>query len=264
MQAQEVVDLVGLTPTDLLHVTGEFAPWDVEIANAVAAAVARIWDETADQFASRVKAIITDRIVAEIVQFLSGKTLSQPAFNFKQGDLDRWLYDESFSPRDQFLGCRIFLRVPLVGIGAPASAFLPAVAQALGTEIILPENYPVANAVGTVVGNVIVRHEGAVTPELEGPSVKGYFSRVANQLDRFASFQDAVNDAQKRLADLVISEARQAGAGEPVVECEQQEVLPGMIVQFSAWAAGKPEQSQEHIRIGEPVPSPTWQLDDPE
>jgi len=41
------------------------------------------------------------------------------------------------------------LKVPVVGIGAPARALLPPVAKALGTSIILPEHFAVANAVGT-------------------------------------------------------------------------------------------------------------------
>ena len=246
MLAQEVVDMVGLTPTDLLHVTGEFTPWDVEVATLLSSAAASIWNESPTQFASRVKGLVTDRIVAEIVQFISGKTLSEPSYNFRSGDLDRWLYDESFSPRDTYLGCRIFLRVPLVGIGAPAQALLPPVAEALGTEIVLPEHYPVANAIGTVVGNVIVRHEGAVTPMLEGSAVMGYFSRVANQVERFASYEEALANTHQKLSELVMNEARQAGAGEPFVECDEKEVLPGMIVNLSAWAAGKPSQHNNH------------------
>ena len=51
----------------------------------------------------------------------------------------------------------------LVGIGAPAGAYLPPVAAALHTQIYLPEHYEVANAVGTVVGNVVVQLEGQVS-----------------------------------------------------------------------------------------------------
>jgi N-methylhydantoinase A/oxoprolinase/acetone carboxylase beta subunit len=240
MIAQEVVDRAALTPTDLLHISGEFTPWDEEAARLLTRAAAKHWDESPDGFVQRVKDAITGRIVEEIVQFLSGKSLSAPALAFKDTDLDRWLYDESLSPRDPYLGCRIFLRVPLVGIGAPASAFLPPVAAALGARIILPEHYEVANAVGTVVGSVIVHQSGAVTPEVEGSSVLGYFSRVANHQERFADFQQALDFTREKLSILVADEARSAGAEAPQVGFEEHEVLPGMIVNFSAWAVGKP------------------------
>ena len=238
--AQEVVDRAGLTPTDLLHVTGEYSPWDREVALLLTEAAARNWEESVEQFVLRVKKVITGRIVAETLQFLSGRTLSAPSYIFKDGSLDRWLYEESLTPQDPYLGCQIFLQVPLVGIGAPARAFLPDVAKALKTEIILPEHYEVANAVGTVVGNVIVRHDGTVSPEVDGSTIKGYFSRVANQQEHFAGFQDALAHARMKLTELVVEEACQAGADALVVECEEREVLPGMIVHLSAWAAGKP------------------------
>jgi N-methylhydantoinase A/oxoprolinase/acetone carboxylase beta subunit len=238
---QEVVDRAALTPTDLLHVSGEFTPWDTEAARLLTQAAARNWGESPEAFVQRVKDAITGRIVEEIVQFLSGKNLSAPTFALKDTGLDRWLYDESRSPHDDaYLGCRIFLRAPLVGIGAPASAFLPPVAAALGTQIILPEHYEVANAVGTVVGSVIVRQSGAVTPEVDGSTLLGYFSRVGNHQEKFADFQQALAFTRAKLSDLVADEACSAGAESPLVECEEQEVLPGMIVNFSAWAIGKP------------------------
>jgi len=239
--AQEVVDRAALTPTDLLHVSGEFNPWDTEAARLLTQAAARHWEERPEAFVQRVKDAITGRIVEEIIQFLSGKTLSAPAFGFNDAGLDRWLYDESVAPHGgSYLGCRIFLRVPLVGIGAPASAFLPSVAAALDAQIILPEHYEVANAVGTVVGSVIVHQSGAVTPEVDGSTLLGYYSRVANQQEKFADFQQALAFTREKLSALVAEEARSAGAANPLVECEQQEVLPGMIVNFSAWAIGKP------------------------
>ncbi len=243
--AQEVVDRAALTPTDLLHVSGEFTPWDGEAARLLTQAAARQWGESAEALVKRVKDAITGRIVEEIVQFLSGKSLSAPAYGFKDNDLDRWLYDESLSPHDSYLGCRIFLQAPLVGIGAPARAFLPPVAAALGAQIILPEHYEVANAVGTVVGSVIVRQNGAVTPEVDGSTVLGYFGRVANHQERFVDFNQALVYTREKLAALVADEARSAGAETPEVECEEQEVLPGMIVNLSAWAVGKPSMNRK-------------------
>jgi hypothetical protein len=102
---------------------------------------------------------------------------------------------------------------------------LPAVAEALGTEMVLPQHYPVTNAVRTVVSNVIVRHEDAVTPELKGVDVVGYFSRVANRFEKFAGFQEG------------LAEARRAGVGEPAVECDKQKLLPWLM---SIYLPGQP------------------------
>ncbi len=177
-----------------------------------------------------------------MIQFLSGRPLSEPAYQFNKNPLDRWLFEESFRPGDSFLGCQISLKVPLVGIGAPARAFLPAVALALGTSIILPEHYAVANAVGTVVGSVLVRHESDVFPCVEGASITGYFARVGGKQPKFELIDQAIAFARQELIELVKEEASLAGARDASVEIYEGENIHGM-VHLSAWAAGKPNLS---------------------
>ena len=235
----EIIDRAGLTPTDLLHVTGEFYPWDREAAGLVTEMAARNWDETASAFIQRVKKAITHRIVAEIIQFLSEKPLSESGYWKRNHLLDRWLYEESLLGQNPYLGCSIFLKAPIVGIGAPSKAFLQAVAAALGTSISFPEHYEVANAVGTVVGNVIVRQEGEVFPCVEGPAITGYFARVVNLQRKFERFEEALVFAQETLSQQVATEVKAAGAETALVECKQKKIWDGM-VHLSAWAIGKP------------------------
>jgi N-methylhydantoinase A/oxoprolinase/acetone carboxylase beta subunit len=236
---QEIIDRSGFTPTDLLHVTGEYAPWGGEIAGLVAAAAAKLWDESVTAFVARVRQMMTRTIVTEIIQFLSAKPLSASAYDGQAHTLDRWLYEESLAPSDAYLGCRLFLKVPLVGIGAPAQAFLPAVAEALGTRLIVPAHYAVANAVGTVVGNVMAREVGEVFPCLEGAGVTGYYARVANEQERYAGFEEARAAARALLIGRVTERALAAGAGKVAVDCQEKVIWKDML-QLSAWAVGKP------------------------
>ena len=64
----------------------------------------------------------------------------------------------------------IFVRLdrPLIGLGAPASAYYPAVAARLGTRAVVPEHAGVANAVGTVVGRVRARTAGTIAMPEDG------------------------------------------------------------------------------------------------
>jgi N-methylhydantoinase A/oxoprolinase/acetone carboxylase beta subunit len=241
---QEVIERTGLTPTDILHVTGEYAPWDVEIARLALEAVARNWEEDgtacgSDQLIRRVQETITECIVAETIQFLSGRTLSEPAYQFNKSPLDRWLFDENLAPQNEFLGSKIFLKVPIVGIGAPAKAFLPPVAEALGTTILLPEHYAVANAVGTVVGSVLVRQEADVFPATEGAFITGYYARAGGTQPKFQLHHEAMEYARQTLRRLVQEEAEAAGAEASLVEIQEGENVQGM-VHLSAWAVGKP------------------------
>jgi hypothetical protein len=239
---QEIIERSSLTPTDLLHITGEFTPWDTSIANLIIQSVARNWDETPEAFIYRVKNEITRRIASEIIEFLSGREISEPAYQISKNQLDRWLFEESFQPSHPYLGCQINLKIPLVGIGAPAQAFLSPVAQVLKTSIIFPEHYAVANAVGTVVGSILVRHEADVFPCIEGASITGYFSRVDGKQPKFEFIDQAIDFARQSLISLVQEEARLAGVQQADVEINEGENNHGMI-HLSARAIGKPNGS---------------------
>ena len=52
---------------------------------------------------------------------------------------------------------------PVVGLGASASTYYPAVAAVMGTGAVIPEHAGVANAVGAVVGNVRVFARASVS-----------------------------------------------------------------------------------------------------
>lgn len=236
---QGIIERAGLTPTDLLHVSGEYSPWDPDSAWVMTRAAANIWSESPADFVRRIKRLITARLVAEIIQYLTGKVLTETNLYSQYRNLDRWLYEESLEPVDPYLGCRISLKIPLVGIGAPAHVFLPPVGEALGTEMLIPDHYEVANAVGTVVGNIVIRHEGEVIPCVEGSAVTGYFARVANTQKKFGRGGEALQSVRETLEQSVRAEAAAAGAELVVFEMDEQELIPG-IYRLSAWAIGKP------------------------
>jgi len=246
---QGVIERVGLTPTDLLHVTGEYAPWDSEIARIIVDAIAGGLGIEREEFIRRARDWMTRQIAAEILQFLSGKVLSEEGV-FKAGrhGLDRWLFEKSLVSTHPTLGCAITLKVPMVGIGAPAKAFLQDVARVLRTEIVFPEHYEVANAVGTVVGHIMVRLEGEVIPVVDGMTVRGFSARAAHVQKEFEDFEEARIFARAQLCHLVAAEALDAGAREPMVECAEEEILPDRMVRFSAWAVARPDLNGHNSR----------------
>jgi N-methylhydantoinase A/oxoprolinase/acetone carboxylase beta subunit len=236
---QGVIDRVGLTPTDLLHVTGEYAPWDQESAWVMTRAAANNWSESPLDFVNRVKSLITSRMVAEIIQYLSGETLTEANTYSKSRNLDRWLYDESLGATDPYLGCKISLKIPLVGIGAPAKVFLPPVADALSAELIIPDHYEVANAAGTVVGNIVIQIEGEVFPCVEGSAITGYYARVANSQQKFGRAGEALQSVRESLKSALMKESKSAGAETAGIEIKEQELAPG-IYRLTGWAVGQP------------------------
>jgi N-methylhydantoinase A/oxoprolinase/acetone carboxylase beta subunit len=234
----EIIDRTGLTPTDLLHVTGEFCPWDGEAAEKGTEIAAQNWEENREAFVRRVRKAMTNKLAGEAIQFLSQRALSEPGLGNRNHAMDRWLFEESLDQKDAYLGCRIFLKLPIVGIGAPAKAFLPPVAEALGTTITFPEHCEVANAVGTVVGNVMVRQEGEVFPCVEGASITGYFARAVSSQWKFARFEEALAYTRETLSQRVAADVKMAGAEGAPIEWEEKKIWDGM-VHLSVWAIGK-------------------------
>ena len=236
---EDIIARAGLTPTDLLHVTGEYCPWDSEISCQAVSAAAAQWQITPDAFVQRIGDAITRRITSEIIQFLSGARLQEKDFGFGRKDLAHFLFDENLSPECPFLGVNFQLKVPLVGIGAPAKAFLKPVARALNTRIEFPRHFEVANAVGTVVGNVLVREEAEVVPWVENQVQLGYYARAGGLQRSFSDRSDALAYARETISALAMAGARAAGAATPSLDLDQTE-LAGKMVRLVARAAGKP------------------------
>jgi N-methylhydantoinase A/oxoprolinase/acetone carboxylase beta subunit len=216
-----VIGRAALTPTDLLHLNGRFAPWDVDSAATAADLIARLQGWSVDQLIQGTMQHIAERIVAEVVMFISGQTLERLPDYTPINNLGLWLFEESLYGQNPYLGAHINLKMPLIGIGAPAGIFLPRVAELLDTELILPEHYQVANAVGAVVGSVMVVQEAWILPQMRGMNVVGYYAQAGRKRQRFSRLNEALDYARQTIGEQAFAEAQAAGAVEPRLEFEQ-------------------------------------------
>lgn len=242
LQQQDVIARSGLTPTDLFHVTGEYAPYDSEIARLAIEAISQMYGVSPDQFIKDAREVITRKIIEEIIGFMTGHSLQDEDHLMKRDGLGRWMFEENLGRMNPFLGCRLELKVPIIGIGAPARSFLGPVAKALGTEVIYSDHYEVANAVGTVVGNVLVQKEIEVIPHVVGQVIFGYLVRTGSEQKMFETVELALDYARKEVARQVFVEACSAGAVEPEILVEQIDLIGEMYL-LRAKAVGKPNPS---------------------
>jgi N-methylhydantoinase A/oxoprolinase/acetone carboxylase beta subunit len=217
---EEVIGRAALTPTDLLHLTGDFAPWDAEAAKVGARLIARLQGWTVDEFIERTLSHIAERIAAEVVSFITGQSLDRHPPYADYDDLGAWLFEENLYGRNLYLGSRIALKMPIVGIGAPAGIFLPRVADLLHADLILPPHHEVANAVGAVVGGVMVSREAWIFPQMRGMHVVGYYVQAGGQRRRFPRLDEALEHAREALGEQALAEARAGGAVDPSLTFE--------------------------------------------
>ena len=197
LEQEGIVLRIGLTPTDLMHVRGEFARYDRRASELGLQFVAGCCDMTPEELTHQVYDNIRKKLYMHVVKILleesdpwygkhglgaglerliasTWEAAHPPMESLAAGtpvhDLTAWKKAacDDVDARNAARLIRIGLHVPaaLVGIGAPTHLFLPEVARALGTECILPVHADVANAVGAIVSEVSA--EATVQVRLEG------------------------------------------------------------------------------------------------
>ncbi len=161
-----LVQVAALTPSDAAHVLGYLDGWDREAALIL--------------FGRRRTGagVVLSRDPVEMAQMIVDRLTHQTAVALLQAALAEEGMDEALATHvlmQAGLGAHrgvlridTGLNVPVVGLGASAGSYYPAVGARLGCEMILPADAGVANAIGAVVGRVMMRRSGTVTSPSEG------------------------------------------------------------------------------------------------
>ncbi|NIV28103.1 MAG: hypothetical protein GWN58_00945, partial [Anaerolineae bacterium] len=159
--------------------------------------------------------------------FLSRKRLPSPRELARAGDDDigRWFFYNSLYDTHPQLETSFRLRPPIIGIGAPAGLFLQDVADALHTDLILPEHHQVANALGAIAGTVMVVEEVLVYPKLSssGLEVLGYYVQTSEARRDFEEedLDAALAYARSLGQERALGAALRSGADNPKVTLQQ-------------------------------------------
>lgn len=220
----EIVGRSTLTPTDLLHVDGRYTAWDCDAARWALRAASRLQGLGADDFMRGVWNKITEMIIQAVITFLTGKTWPLTACSATEEAAEWFFLNSLYDLNDDIETC-FRLRRPLIGIGAPAAFFLKDVAAKLRTELILPDNHAVANAVGAVAGSVVVTKEVLVYPRMssEGVDILGYYVQAGTERRFFDSRKPALEYAVRKGGDQALAAALAAGADMPRVVTRQSD-----------------------------------------
>ena len=200
----------SLTPTDILHVSGQLSLWNKKAAELGAKMLAQRYRVSTGQFVEAVMAEILyklaaltfDRLLAEeglsfnLSSERSGKFIIRKILNKDQADLKQQIL---FSSK---------LRHPIIAVGAPVEAYFPVMAQKVGAELYLPRYAEVANAVGTVSGKAVERISILVKPGEGG----GFIVHTPRERTTFVIFEEAVDYACREGQRLVYEQAMESGA----------------------------------------------------
>ena len=157
---QGYVYRISFTPTDVLHGTDAYTNYHIEIARLAIEIMSSLSGISEKAFLSKCENMVTDQLIFSCMQSIANFEKQQ--FNFRDSAATMFLINQ-FLTRDQSL-CSFHFTIekPIVAVGAPSGNWMRAVAQKLGTQLLLPPNYEVAGAVGAAVSQRIRRTENGL------------------------------------------------------------------------------------------------------
>lgn len=169
-----LVQVSGVTPSDASHALGKVDAWDTEAAEKALLLFGRRRTGSGEVLARDPK--VMAQIIVDQLTHQTGLALLEAAFAEEPTDFGvapdvlarHVLMQRGLGAHKDVVRIDTGLAVQVIGLGASASSYYPAVGDLMGSEMILPEHAGVANAIGAVVGQVTMRRAGTVTSPSEG------------------------------------------------------------------------------------------------
>lgn len=210
------VQLAGVTPTDAVHVLGLSDAWDQEAANLALKLFARRRNGSGDVLAGSAEEmakLIIDQLTKQTGFALLETAFAEEDTPFKDAPeaLTRHeLMQRGLAGHDGLVQIIAKLNSQVIGLGASAATYYPAVGKELGCEMHVPKYAEVANAIGAVVGRITMRREGSVTSPAEGR----YRVHAEAGPEDFNSSEAAMAHLETLLRRQAEADAQASGAGE--------------------------------------------------
>ncbi len=133
---KRLVQAIGFTPTDVLHVLGEYTRWNSEASLTGAKILARLTPMDEKELCMHIKKEVAINMAVNLMSFI-----------YK--GIDRTEIEKMI--RGEFLS-QFRLNVPVVLLGGPVNSYVEELNRLLVADIIVPEHAEVGNAVGALVG----------------------------------------------------------------------------------------------------------------
>ncbi|MBQ1450088.1 MAG: hydantoinase/oxoprolinase family protein, partial [Eggerthellaceae bacterium] len=211
LEDEAVVMRCGFTPTDAMHLKGDFDVFDVEASKLGAQCILKSYRgknaaEDEDEIA---------KLVDEVYELAEFRLFEQALGVFSQDmfwpkgttELDSQMHElakiawqRRHDNESHAFGVRFSGDARFIGIGAPTHVFLEEAASALNVPYVIPEHAEVANAIGAAASRVVVETTVRVNPVRESSGVVSYYQVCGNE--ETLSFEE-IERALEAARDLV-------------------------------------------------------------
>jgi N-methylhydantoinase A/oxoprolinase/acetone carboxylase beta subunit len=140
---KRLIQAIGFTPTDALHVLGEYTEWDVDASRTGASMLGRSFKQSPEAFSEEVKSRVARNIAEDLIAYLIE--------GMPRNEIDRVLLGRNFT--------RFRVEIPVVLLGGPVKAYVEHLKKLVNADFLVPEHADVGNAVGALMGKGIKRVE---------------------------------------------------------------------------------------------------------
>ena len=218
-----LLTLATFTPTDALHVTGDFTGFDAEAAMLGAKLIARQKTGIGQPIAKTPEELAR-RTLSELHRRTGLALMDAALAHDGAGEMQATnnpllanLYRDGTTGKDSLVKLSLELGTDLVALGASAATHYPHVARRMGVELTVPDHAEVAGAVGAAAGSVRQRVMISVTQPSEGR----YRVHLPGGPRDLGVMDEALASAREVAGQLAEERARKAGAASVSIEISE-------------------------------------------
>jgi N-methylhydantoinase A/oxoprolinase/acetone carboxylase beta subunit len=201
---KRLIQAIGFTPTDALHVLGEYTSWDREASKVGAKLLERYAQIDHIKLCKQIKKDVARNMALNLVSFILKDVPSQ--------EIEKILLADRFT---QFR-----MKIPVVLIGGPVVAYIEELKQILDADIIVPKYAEVGNAVGAVVGKGIKRIEILIKSTYTKDRKRLILLFSSAGRETFGTYPEALEYAEVLGRKLVMEYMAEAGLDKGKVQIE--------------------------------------------
>lgn len=211
-----VVQICGLTPTDIMHIKGDFSRYCSEASFLGAEFAAYNLDLSVQEFCGAVYDEVKRKMYLNIVKAMLENKYPDYMKNGINKEIERFI-NQSYEAaktgkRDSLFTMKFCTDYSLVGIGAPIPIFLEDVAKMLGTRAVIPKHFEVANALGAIIGSISASYSVEIKPNIRPENTTDYTVFGNSGSTNFEKLEDAVAFAVSAAEEGAKAEAMKRGA----------------------------------------------------
>jgi len=212
--ARGLLTLAAFTPTDALHVTGDFSEFDGDAARLGARLMARQKNGIGQPVAES-ESDLAHQTLAELHRrsalALMDAALAHDGVGEAQASMNPLLaslYRRTTGGASKLVDLSLSLDTGLVALGASAGTHYPHVSSLMGVALTVPDHADVAGAVGAAAGTVRQRVVISITQPAEGR----FRVHLPDGPKDFGDMQAALDLARDAASNLASNRANSAGA----------------------------------------------------